>query len=261
MHFLTWSRESGWAVAVQCSLGWLLLGVSRRSSRGASSRANWAAGAGHSLNTEEMMQMLAKFGGHFWPKSTCFWHFHFTITCLMVVMTPFFPLTGWQMFRMSCELSLYLARSGSGPQERVQCMYQEVGVTRELVRVGLVYLQLSMSYVMNTDQGYVTIPISAYTQKRLYRKAPLPKSAYTDKRVYPKALHKTSFWVIWPRFRADNPYLTLVLGLGYYNPIMTQFWTRQPQFGPCFRVIQPNYDHWKHTILMNLTTLTAFWAQ
>jgi hypothetical protein len=35
-------------------------------------------------------------------------------------------------------------------------MYQEVGVTRELVRVGLVYLQLSMSYVMNTDQGYVT---------------------------------------------------------------------------------------------------------
>jgi hypothetical protein len=44
------------------------------------------------------------------------------------------------MFRMPCELSLYLARSGSGPQERVQYMYQEVGVTRELVRVGLVYI-------------------------------------------------------------------------------------------------------------------------
>jgi hypothetical protein len=54
------------------------------------------------------------------------------------------------------------------------------------------------------------LPISAYTQKRLYPKAPLPKSAYTEKRVYPKALHKTSFRVIWPRFRADNPNLTLV---------------------------------------------------
>jgi hypothetical protein len=54
------------------------------------------------------------------------------------------------------------------------------------------------------------VPISAYTQKRLYRKAPLPKSAYTDKRVYPKALHKTSFRVKWPRFRSDNPNLTLV---------------------------------------------------
>jgi hypothetical protein len=46
-------------------------------------------------------------------------------------------------------------------------MYQEVGVTRELVRVGLLYLQLSMSYVMNTDQGYVTPP-QEYLQTAKY---------------------------------------------------------------------------------------------
>jgi hypothetical protein len=31
------------------------------------------------------------------------------------------------------------------------------------------------------------VPISAYTQKRLYPKAPIPKSAYTQKRLYRKA--------------------------------------------------------------------------
>jgi hypothetical protein len=77
------------------------------------------------------------------------------------------------------------------------------------------------------------LPISAYTQKpytqkRLYRKAPIPKmdqireiagwlpisaytqKPYTQKRLYRKAPIPKSFRVIWPRIRADNPNLNIV---------------------------------------------------
>jgi hypothetical protein len=143
MHFLSWSMEFGWAVAVQCSLGWLLLGVSRRSSRGASSRANWAAGAGHKFNTEEMMQMLAKFGGHVWPKSTFVWHFHFTNHVLDCRDDAFIPSLAGFCSRVPCELCWYLAKSDSAGGACTRA-YQEVSVTRKQVLSWLVYWSFSV---------------------------------------------------------------------------------------------------------------------
>jgi hypothetical protein len=115
---------------------------------------------------------------------------------------------------------------------------------------------------MRGDYRKARIPKSPYTQKPLYRKAHIPKSPYTQKPSINQVLGWTTQFCL--RFGAHNPNLTLVRGLGYYNPIydpvlgpITPIWT-------LFRVIQtrlwplqtPNFDECdKYWVI-----LTPFWG-